>query len=80
MHFCNDKIQVPKRKTKEEEAEEAKLKAEKEAKRQTGYLGRFFSYFSQQSFLREFKDMFSQAFKKREDDPVSQVSLLAHLA
>ena len=70
LNSCAVDIQVPKRKTKEEQAAEAEEKAQKEAKKKEGFLGRFFSFFSQQNFLKELKDMFSQAFKKREDDPV----------
>ncbi len=65
-------FQIAKKKTKEEEAAEAEEKAKKEAKKRRGFFTRFTSFFSQQNFLRELKDLFSQAFKRRDDDPVSR--------
>ncbi len=62
---------MPKKKTKEEEQAEAEERARKEAKKQKSFFSKFTSFFSQQNFLKEIRDMFSQAFKRREDDPVS---------
>ena len=66
---------MPKKKTKEEEAAEAEERAKKEAKKKEGFFGKLASFFSQQNFLKEVKDMLSQAFKKRDDDPVRTVFL-----
>ena len=62
---------MPVSKTEEELEEERKHQLEKANKKKSSFLSRISDFFFKHNFIAELKELLTQAFKKKDEDPVS---------
>ena len=69
-------FQMPVSKTEEELEEDRKQKLEKEKRKKGSFFSRLSNVFFKNNLITELKELLTQAFKKKDEDPVSIIFIV----